>query len=91
MRLDPRLGWDDFDMRMEYVGVRASYDSTIDRVSDDMAKQVYRARSKFVNALQTRCSRERAAFKMLSALSIINEEVYEELNTRTCSTMALLQ
>ena len=66
MRLDPRLGWDDIDMRMEYVGARASYDSTIDRASDDMAKQVYKAKSKFVNALQTRCSRGRAAFKMLS-------------------------
>ena len=66
MRLDPRLGWDDFDMRMEYVGARAAYDSTIDRASDEMAKQVYKAKSKFINALQTRCSRGRAAFKMLS-------------------------
>ena len=66
MRLDPRLGWDDIDMRMEYVGARAAYDSTIDRASDDVAKQVYKAKSKFVNALQTRCSRGRAAFKMLS-------------------------
>ena len=49
MRLDPSLGWGNFDMRMEYVGARASYDSTIDRVSDDMAKQVYKARSKFTN------------------------------------------
>ena len=66
LRLDPRLGWDDFDMRMEYVGARAAYDSTIDRSSGDMAKQVYKAKSKFVNALQTRCSRGRAAFNMLS-------------------------
>ena len=91
MRLDPRLGWDDIDMRMEYVGARASYDSTIDRVSDEMAKQVYKAKSKFVNALQTRCSRGRAASKMLSARSIVNEEVHEELNVLTCSTMALIQ
>ena len=53
-------------MRMEYVGARAAYDSTIDRASDEMAKQVYKAKSKFINALQTRCSRGRAAFKMLS-------------------------
>ena len=45
MRLDPRLGWDDFEMRMEYVGARASYDSTIDKASDEMAKQVYKAKS----------------------------------------------
>ena len=75
MRLDLRLGWDAIDMRIEYVGARASYDNTIDMASDDVAKQVYKAKSKFVNALQTRCSRGRTASEMLSTLSIVNEEV----------------
>ena len=91
MRLDPRLGWDDIDMRIEYVGARASYDNTIDRASDDVAKQVYKAKSKFVNALQTRCSRGRTTFEKPSALSIVNEEVHEELKILTRSTMTLLQ
>ncbi len=33
MRLDPRLTWEDIDMRMEYVGARASYDNAIDMAS----------------------------------------------------------
>ena len=66
MRLDPRLTWDDIDMRMEYVGARAAYDHTIDKASNNVSKQAVKAKNKFVNALQTRCSRGRAAFTMLS-------------------------
>lgn len=66
MRLDPRLTWDDIDMRMEYVGARAAHDHTIDRASNNVTKQAVKAKNKFVNALQTRCSRGRATFTMLS-------------------------
>ncbi len=66
MRLDPRLTWEDVDMRMEYVGARAGYDNAIDMASNDVAKQAGKAKNKFVNALQTRCARGRAAFNMLS-------------------------
>lgn len=66
MRLDPRLTWDDIDMRMEYVGARFAYNHTIDIDSKDVVKQALKAKSKFCNALQTKCSRGRVAFKMLS-------------------------
>ncbi len=66
MRLDPRLTWDDIDMRMEYVGARAAYDNAIDMASNEVTRQALKAKSKFVNALQMRCSRGRAAFSMLS-------------------------
>ena len=66
MRLDPRLTWDDIDMRMEYVGARASHNNTIDMASNDVTKQAGKAKNRFTNALQTRCSRGRAAFNMLS-------------------------
>ena len=66
MRLDPRLTWDDIDMRMEYVGARAAYDHTIDTASKNVNKQAVKAKNKFINALQTRCSRGRAAFAMVS-------------------------
>ena len=66
MRLDPRLTWDDIDMRMEYVGARAAHDHTIDTASRNVTKQAVKAKNKFVNALQTRCSRGRAAFAMVS-------------------------
>lgn len=66
MRLDPRLTWDDIDMRMEYVGARAVHDYAIDTASENVTKQAVKAKNKFVNALQTRCSRGRAAFTMLS-------------------------
>ena len=66
MRLDPRLTWDDIDMRMEYVGARAAYHHTIDTTSNNVTQQAVKAKNKFVNALQTRCSRGRAAFSMLS-------------------------
>lgn len=66
MRLDPRINWDDIDMRMEHAGARAAYDHTIDVASNEVTKQVTKAKSKFINALQTRCSRGRVAFKMIS-------------------------
>ena len=66
MRLDPRINWDDIDMRMEHAGARAAYDHTINVASDEVTKQVTKAKSKFINALQTRCSRGRVAFKMIS-------------------------
>ena len=65
MRLDPRLTWDDIDMRMEYVGARAAYNNAI-ITSNDVASQALKAKSRFINALQTRCSRGRAAFNMVS-------------------------
>ena len=54
------------DMRMEHVGARAAYDHTIDMASEKVIKQVAKAKSKSMNALQTRYSRGRVAFKMLS-------------------------
>ena len=66
MRLDPRLSWDDIDMRMEYAGARAAHDHTIDTASNNVTQQAVRAKNRFINALQTRCSRGRAAFTMLS-------------------------
>ena len=66
MRLDPRLTWDDIDMRMEYVGARAAHDNSIDRTSKNVINQAVKAKNKFINALQTRCSRGRATFTMLS-------------------------
>ena len=66
MRLDPRLTWDDIDMRMEYVGAKASYNHTIDMSSNNVTRQALKAKNKFLNALQTRCSRGRASFKMLA-------------------------
>ena len=66
MRLDPRITWDDIEMRMEYIGARAAYNHTIDMTSSDVAKQALKAKTRFINALQTRCLRSRAAFKMLS-------------------------
>ena len=66
MRLDPRLTWDDIDMRMEYVGARAAHDNTIDRTSKNVINQAVKAKNKFINALQTRCSRGRSTFTMLS-------------------------
>ena len=88
MRLDPRLTWDDIDMRMEYVGARAAYDHTIDAASRNVAQQAVKAKNKFVNALQTRCSRGRAAFTMLSwrertRISMVNktrEDVLKQLS-----------
>ena len=65
MRLDPRLTWDDIDMRMEYVGARAAYHNAI-IASNDVKSQSLKAKSKFINALQTRCSRGRAAFNLVS-------------------------
>ena len=40
---------------MEYVGVGAAYDNTIDVALDDLARQALKAWNKFVNALQMRC------------------------------------
>lgn len=54
------------DMRIEHVGARAAYDHTIDMASEKVIKQVAKAKSKSMNALQTRYSRGRVAFKMLS-------------------------
>ena len=53
-------------MRMEYVGARAAYDNDIDRTSENVIIQAVKAKNKFINALQTRCSRGRATFTMLS-------------------------
>ena len=49
MRLDPRLTWDDIDMRMEYVGAKASYNHTIDMSSNDVTRQALKAKNDFIN------------------------------------------
>ncbi len=50
MHLGFRLTWDDIDMRMEYVGARATCQLTIDMPSNDMARQALMTKNIFVNA-----------------------------------------
>ena len=50
MRLGPRLTWDDIDMRMEYVGARATCHPDIDMALNEMARRALMVKNKFVNA-----------------------------------------
>ena len=51
---------------MECTGVGVACDNTVDVTLNDLARPALKAENKFVNALQMRCSRGRAAFNMLS-------------------------
>ncbi|KAL2036920.1 hypothetical protein N7G274_010345 [Stereocaulon virgatum] len=67
MRIDPRISWDDIEMRMEHVGKRAAYDNNIDLTDPDWPAQVEKAKSNFHNLLNMRTQRQgRIPFNMLS-------------------------
>ena len=67
MRIDPRISWDDIEMRMEHVGKRAAYDNSIDLTDQDWPRHVEKAKSNFHNLLNMRTQRQgRVPFNMLS-------------------------